>query len=70
MELKEAISKLSKSIKNDKEYRRCWVANIAMSYKDSEHQYKLRTGKIYLTKYDKHIIANEAAEKFIKLLFD
>jgi len=69
-ELKEAISKLTTELKNDKEYRESWKANIAMSYKDNEYWYKKQTGKKKLNIDDKHIIANNAAEHFLKLLCD
>ena len=70
MELKEAISKITNELKNDAGYRESWKANIAMSYKDCEHWYKQKTGKKQLNKEDKHIIANDAAEHFLKLLCD
>jgi hypothetical protein len=70
MELKEAISKITTELKNDVDYRRSWSANIAMAYKDCEHWYKQRTSKKQLNKEDKHIIANDAAEHFLKLLCD
>ena len=70
MELKEAISKITTELKNDIDYRRSWSANIAMAYKDCEHWYKQKTGKKQLNKEDKHIIVNDAAEHFLKLLCD
>jgi hypothetical protein len=70
MELKEAISKITNELKNDKDYRESWKVNIAMSYKDCEHWYKQKTGKKQLNIKDKHMIANDAAEHFLKLLCD
>jgi predicted Zn-dependent protease len=68
--LKEAISKITKELKNDKDYRRSWSANIAMAYIDNERWYKQKTGKKTLNRKDKHAIANNAAEHFLKLLCD
>ena len=70
MELKDAIQRLTTELRNDTDYRRSWVANIAMAYKDCEGQYRRRTGKRVLNRNDRHIVANEAAEHFIKLLCD
>lgn len=67
MELKEAISKITTELKNDAGYRESWKTNIAMAYKDCEHRYMKKTGKKQLNKDDKHIIANDAAEFFLKL---
>lgn len=63
----EVMNQLREGLK-DPEYRRGWIANISMSYKDCEYWYIERTGKRYLNQEDKHIIANEAAENFLKLL--
>lgn len=63
-----AIKSISKELNKDKDYRRSWTANIAMAYKDNERWYKTKTGKRYLNHQDKHIIANNAAEYFLKLL--
>lgn len=70
MELKEAISKITTELKSDISYRESWKANIAMAYKDCERWYKEKTGKKRLNKEDAHIIANDAAEHFLKLLCD
>lgn len=67
MKLKEAISKLTSELKKDKEYRRGWADNIAMAYIDSERWYKDKTQKKTLNRKDRHIIANNAAEHFLKL---
>lgn len=63
-----AIKIITNAIKTDEGYKIGWVANIAMAYIDNEHWYKQKTGKKYLNKKDKHIIANNAAENFIKQL--
>lgn len=67
MKLKEAILKITTELKNDAGYRYSWKANIVMAYKDCEHRYMEQTGKKQLNKDDKHIIANDAAEYFLKL---
>lgn len=66
--MENALDKLIHALKNDKEYREGWKANIAMAYKDSEQWYKSKTNKKYLNSEDKHIIANNAADHFLKLL--
>ena len=70
MTTKKAILEITKQLKNDKDYRRSWSANIAMAYIDNEHWYKQKTGKKTLNRNDKHTIANNAAEHFLKLLCD
>lgn len=70
MTIKKAISEITKQLKKDKGYRIGWTANIAMSYIDSERWYKEKTGKKYLNRKDKHTIANNAADHFLKLLCD
>ena len=62
------IEILVDSLKNDPGYRISWVANIAMAYKDNERWYKQKTGKKFLNRNEKHIIANNAAEYFINQL--
>ena len=62
------IKKLVEELKNDPGYRIGWVSAIAMAYKDNEHWYKQKTGKKFLNRNDKHIIANNAAEYFIEQL--
>lgn len=68
MGLYDAMNKITKALKSDKDYRRSWSANIAMAYIDNENWYKKETGKTFLNKEDKHIIANRAAEHFIDQL--
>jgi hypothetical protein len=64
----DIVNSLSFILENDEDYKRAWIANIAMSYIDSEHWYKKRKKKKYLNKIDKHTIANEAAENFLNIL--
>ena len=68
MTTKSHVEHLVNALKTDESYRISWVVNIAMAYIDCERWYKERTGKKYLNRQDKHIIANEAAEYFLKLL--
>jgi hypothetical protein len=68
MKLKKAINVLQKKLKKDKDYRRGWVANIAMSYIDADAWHRTTTNKSYITREDKHKIANDAAKSFVKLL--
>ncbi len=70
MELKESVLKITSELKKDEGYRESWKSNIAMAYKDCEHWYKQKTGKKQLNRKDTHIIANNAAEHFLKLLCD
>jgi hypothetical protein len=60
--LKTAVDTLIEFLKTDKNYRRSWKDNIAMSFKDEY----LRTPEVF--KHDIHTIANEAADNFLKLL--
>jgi len=64
----EALKVIKNAFKEDEGYKISWVANIATAYKDCERWYKERTGKKTLNKTDKHIIANESAEHFLKRL--
>jgi len=62
------MKELTSNLKKDKELAMAWKANIEMAYKDSEAQYKKKTGKKVLNRQDIHIVANNAAEHFIDLL--
>lgn len=68
MTTKEALAHITKKLKKDPGYRQSWVANIAMAHIDCERWYQEKTGKKRLNKTDKHIIANDAAEYFLKQL--
>jgi hypothetical protein len=70
MSIRHVILRLSKELKKDQEYYYGWKANIAMAYIDCERWYKEKTGKKHLNRTDKHIIANNAADYFLKLLMD
>lgn len=54
----------------DKELRRVYHDNIAMAFKDNYSWYKKETGKRSMNNEDIHIISNNAAEYFLKLLLN
>lgn len=66
--MKEAMETLTSKLKNDSDYFQSWQSNIAMSYLDTESQYKKENDKMFLSKEDKHKIANTAAKNFLDLL--
>ncbi len=65
-----ALKTLVAEIKKDPEYRQVWESNIAMAFKDNYSQYKMRNNKRVMSNGDIHVIANNAAEYFIKLCCD
>ena len=65
--MKRTIRRLNRALR-DPDYRRGWAANIAMAYIETEEQYRSQTGKKYLSRADRHIIANKAADNFLNLL--
>ena len=67
--MKETISKLKETLK-DPEYKQGRIANIAMAHIDCERWYREENNKVgkYLNYKDRHAIANNAAEHFLKLL--
>ena len=68
MKTKDAIKHLTTQLKKDEGYRLSWQANIAMAFKDNWGWYEKKTGKRYMNRKDKHIIANDAANYFLDLL--
>lgn len=68
MTIDNILKDLVPALKNVKDYRYAWTANIAMSFKDEISRYRKKTGKRYLNKNDYHTIANNAANNFIDLL--
>lgn len=64
------MKELTNQLQKDKELREAWKANIAMAYKDNWHWYKQKTGKTVMNREDRHIIANNAADYFLKLICD
>jgi len=69
MKTEQIITELSKASENE-DYKRGWIANIAMSQLDNERWYREKHNKVgkYLNSKDKHAIANLGAEYFIELL--
>lgn len=64
------MKELTHQLTKDKALREAWKSSIAMAYKDNYHWYKQKTGKVAMNREDRHIIANNAAEYFLKLLCD
>ena len=62
------ITALVKALESDKGYWEVFEANIAMAYKDNYRWYQEETGKKVMNRQDRHIIANNAAKYFLKLL--
>lgn len=67
---KEAIAKITHSLKRDNGYRLSWKANIAMAYLDAEKTYRVKHKKKTLNIKDKRIVANEAADLFLDWLYE
>jgi len=67
--MKEVIEKLNEGLK-DPDYRIGWVSNIAMAQMDAEQSYRKKHNKVgkYLNYKDRHAIANQGAENFLKVL--
>jgi hypothetical protein len=66
--LQEALITIATELDGNEMYRQGWKANIAMAYIDCENWYIEKYGKKSLNKVDKRLIANQAAEHFIKNL--
>jgi len=64
----QAIKCLITALKKDPGYRYSWQANIAMAYKDNEYWYRKASKRRYMTKADRHAIANKAADYFLTIL--
>lgn len=62
------IQLLSEALLADKEYWHTWKSGIAMCYIDAEKRYREGRNIKFLTLEMKSIIANDAAELFLKLL--
>lgn len=61
MSYTDAFDIVTKTLKKDKDCRRAWQDNIAMSFKDTLHN----AGYMFP---DLHKLANEAATQFIEAL--
>lgn len=66
MTIQEAVKVLVKNLKEDKDYRMTWQANIAMSFFD---QYENISGPMDSSQRNTiHTIANKAADNFLDTL--
>jgi hypothetical protein len=63
-EIEQAIDTLVKNLKEDKDYRRTWKANIAMSFYDEVKRRDPEGKEIR----NLHETANTAAENFLTML--
>ena len=68
MKTATAVKHLIEALKEDEGYYEAWKANIAMAYIDNWEWHKRKTGKKVMSFTDRHIIANNAADYFLKLL--
>ncbi len=66
--LQEGLTNITNALKRDEQFYYAYKANIAMAFKDRVSQYKKEKNKKVLSNEDIHIIANEAADNFLKLL--
>jgi hypothetical protein len=67
MTTEQAIKTLSKALREDKDYRHSWTANIAMAYIDAEAWVREDNNNYgYISKQQRREIANTAAEHFIQ----
>jgi hypothetical protein len=66
IELKEAVEALCKALKEDEDYYRSWSANIAMAFKD---EFRRLIGDLIDPDEEQiHVVANNAADNFLKQL--
>ena len=68
MNTKQAMNHLRKQFEDNEDYRYSWQANIAMAMIDNWRWYEKKSGKKYMNYKDKHTIANNAANYFLKQL--
>lgn len=66
--VEEAIARIATEMENDQDYKRSLQDNIAMAFKDKFEQYKKEKDKKQLSKDDRHIVANNAAEYLVDFL--
>lgn len=66
--LRIVVNILRKRLRKDKILYEGWKLNIAMAFLDEIDQYKARHNKITLNKHDRKIVANNAADYFLKQL--
>jgi len=67
-ELQKAVRVLIGALKRDEDYKRSWVANIAVVFQDHISRYKKANNKRQLNRTEIHKISNESAEAFINTL--
>jgi hypothetical protein len=67
-ELQKAVKVLIQALKDDKELRMGWIANIAVPFQDCISRYKKANNKRELNQAEIHKISNEAADEFISNL--
>ena len=65
MNIQKAVEKIQETLKEDKEYREVWKANIAMAFQDEFKDWVER--KVGRNKAPDHIheISNKAADRFV-----
>ena len=66
MNTKKAMKKLTKALKEDRDYYYGWQSNIAMAI--SDEYYRMKKEKKYLNYNDYHDIFNQGAKNFLDLL--
>ena len=64
--LKEAVDTLCKALKEDEDYYRSWLANIAMSFYDEV----VMNPTHYMDELNWQEITNKAADNFLKQLIN
>lgn len=64
----DCTKELRVALRKDKKYRETWQANIAMAYHDAHNSFVVKTGKRNPNAQERHQIANNAANDFLKLL--
>jgi len=68
MNIQKAVEKLQSTLKDDKEYREVWKANIAMAFQDEFDDWcKNKVGRNAAPDHI-HKISNNAADRFIDRL--
>ena len=65
--LSDAVGTLIESIVEDPDLMYGYLSNIAMCQIDAEYNYRRKTGKKYLNRKDKHLIANKGAFMFLEI---
>jgi uncharacterized protein YukE len=65
MNIQKAVEKIQETLKEDKEYREVWKANIAMAFQDEFIDWVQNKVGRNATPDHIHKIANNAADRFI-----